>query len=273
MKNLKKGFLFTVALFFTTLAFSQQSEYYQRADSLFRDAARKTKCPERAQVLLEYAAWNHRMVLVLASQSSSAGPKPTTPIPPCDGDMVGGGGSNGNAAGSSASNAGAGQVQTGINNITALGNLANTIGPSAKFGIGGDYISTLSGDRGIYFSSGIGISGKVEIPISSTVNFTFGDVEEILNTGTAAQRNHGLEPSYNFNIPKISLKYFISEPLFFEGEGGYAISSSSSVFKSGIAYSFGLGLDAGAFELSGRYESWGDAGDITQLALHVGIRF
>jgi ankyrin repeat protein len=78
-------------------AFSQQSEYYQKAARAYLTAASKTKCPERAKVLKEYADWNQCMVDVLAGRKSACTVQPTTPIPPCDGDMIGGSGSNPNA--------------------------------------------------------------------------------------------------------------------------------------------------------------------------------
>lgn len=274
MENSKKGFLFVILVLFASNGFGQQSEYYKRAAELFRQAEAKTKCPEKAQVLEEYAKWNDRMVHSLADPSFSAGAKPTTPIPSCDGDNIGGGGSHsdGNSSNSQAISTESGQVQTGIDNITALSNMANAIGPSAKFGIGADYAPIFSGNNGIYFSQGIGVSGKVEIPISKTVSIGIADLEEIIDVTSAAQKDHNLKPSYNFNVPKISLKYQIAKPLYFEVEGGYCVSSSPD-FKNGLAFSIGLGIDAGAFELGGRYESWGSNSEITQLAVHLGVRF
>jgi hypothetical protein len=89
-----------------------QSAYYQKAAQVYRDAAAKTKCPAtRGKVLIEYAEWNERMVKVLAGTLSSAGPQPTTPIPPCDGDMIGGG------SGSASSATGNGAVSSPISSL------------------------------------------------------------------------------------------------------------------------------------------------------------
>lgn len=70
--------------------FSQQQRvYYEGARDAYLKAAANTKCPERAAVLREYAAWNQCMADVLAGTKSSCSEQPTTPIPPCDGDMTG----------------------------------------------------------------------------------------------------------------------------------------------------------------------------------------
>jgi len=85
-------------LIFTSNVFGQegQSVYYAKARDAYLNAASKTKCQDRAAVLKEYADWNQCMVDVLAGRKSSCGSQPTTPIPPCDGDMIGGVGSNSN---------------------------------------------------------------------------------------------------------------------------------------------------------------------------------
>lgn len=93
MKKNKKT-LFAMAIFIAGSAFGQQSEYYQQARNAYLEAARKTQCPlTRGKVLNEYASWNDRMVKVLAGVLTTAGTKPTTPVPPCEGDMTGGAGS------------------------------------------------------------------------------------------------------------------------------------------------------------------------------------
>lgn len=100
MRNLKMFWL-TATLFFVGYAFTQaqQSVYYQKAAKLYREAAAKTKCPSiRGKVLIEYAEWNERMVKVLAGTLSKAGEEPTKPVPPCDGDMIGGGSGNLNSS-------------------------------------------------------------------------------------------------------------------------------------------------------------------------------
>jgi len=92
MRNIKLTLLImTMLIVNQEVAQAQQSVYYQKAAKLYRDAAAKTNCPStRGKVLIEYAEWNERMVLVLAGSLSTAGEQPTTPVPTCDADMIGG---------------------------------------------------------------------------------------------------------------------------------------------------------------------------------------
>jgi len=91
-----KLFILLLLTLITTGVYSQQSEYYQKAAQAYLTAASKTKCSDRAKVLKEYAEWNQCMVDVLAGRKSSCGTQPTTPIPQCDGDVIGGSGNNPN---------------------------------------------------------------------------------------------------------------------------------------------------------------------------------
>ncbi len=76
----------------------QQSVYYQKAATTARKAAEKTKCPDRIPYLIRIAEWNECMVDLLAGRKSSCGELNLGTVPPCDGDMIGGGNANMNAA-------------------------------------------------------------------------------------------------------------------------------------------------------------------------------
>ena len=96
---------------------AQQSVYYEKARDLYKAAAGKTKCPDRAAVLMEYSNWNQCMVDELAGRTTNCAASISTPIPPCDADASGSGSSSGQTAGSSND-----QTQ-GVNNaVAAIGN-------------------------------------------------------------------------------------------------------------------------------------------------------
>ena len=75
---------------------AQQREYYERAAKLYREAAQKTKCPERARYLNAMAAYQDCVAAQLGGRTAPCQP-PAGDTPPCSGDMVGGGGATGGA--------------------------------------------------------------------------------------------------------------------------------------------------------------------------------
>jgi hypothetical protein len=106
MKKIVKNFFFLAPLLVTNKIFAQltpQSAYYTKAANDIRIAEGKTACPDRARVLEEYAKWNDRMAASFSNPSISVGPAPTTPIPPCSGDMIGGGNGSGGSGNSTTS--------------------------------------------------------------------------------------------------------------------------------------------------------------------------
>lgn len=268
----------------TVAAFGQQSdhqsEYYKRAAEVARDAARKTKCPERQQWCIRLAEWNEKMVEVLAGRLSSAGPQPTTPMPPCPGDMVGGGSVKGEKAPGSSpatafpeTDAASSSGLDATSGIQSLADAAQSLGDGVKFGIGGEYGSIPGGSIGTLFKHSLGVTGKLEIPLSKSLNFALSNTFQIFDTGERAQNKYGLETSYQFNTARLGLRFFPDEHgFFFDGDVGEAFSTSDT-FKGGVAYAIGLGFVVGNIVLGGRYESWGSDSTITQIAAHLGIRF
>jgi hypothetical protein len=98
--------------------YAQQSDYYGKARDLYRAAAAKTKCPDRAAVLMQYADWNQCMVDQLAGRSVSCAASISTPIPACDGDAMGSGSSSGGGTYGSPG----GGAQAANNAVAAIGN-------------------------------------------------------------------------------------------------------------------------------------------------------
>jgi hypothetical protein len=220
------------------------------------------------------------MVDVLAGKRSTAGPQPTEPAPDCPGDMIGGGEGKGDkapssspamAAPSSYPVSGAGSDAT--SGIQSLAEAAQSYGEGAKFGIGGEYGSEPGGSIGALFKHSLGITGKLEIPLSKSLNFALSNTFQIFDTGERAQSKYGLESNYQFNTAKLGLRFFPDEHgFYFDGDVGQAISISDT-FKGGFAYAIGLGFVLGNVVLGGRYESWGADSEITQIAAHLGLRF
>jgi len=119
--------ILSLSLFFVSKSFAQEAAiHYEKARDAFRDAASKTKCPDRARVLNKYADWNQCMVDLLAGRGTGC-PAITTPIPPCDGDRVGGGNSSGSTNSSASSANGTDELANSIAGfINAISEIANT---------------------------------------------------------------------------------------------------------------------------------------------------
>lgn len=107
--KLLAGGLIVLSVLWPRSGEAQQREYYERAAKLYREAALKTKCPERARYLNAMAAYQDCVVRQLGGSTAPCQPPPGE-TPPCSGDMVGGGAATGAAGAATAAPSGSASV-------------------------------------------------------------------------------------------------------------------------------------------------------------------
>lgn len=191
-------FLFGVLGLLSANLFAQQREYYIKARDAYLKAATNTKCPERARVFKEYADWNQCMADVLAGTKTNCPASPTTPIPPCEGDMMG-------SNGSSATGAPSGSSSTNQN----TDDLANSVKEIA------DGVSELA---------------KMKLEDNATANDWF-----MISGGANLQGDAGPIAGTTADIGKLSGGYFSAQAL---SRKGMSFMSSYTALNSDYFHSF-----------------------------------
>ena len=131
------------------------------------------------------------------------------------------------------------------------------------------------GDAGDVYSSMLGGSVKVEIPVASALFATVsgGYTKPSLKKEL---KDFGFESSGIIPL-KAGLKYFFTSNFYGAGEIGAAIGTADGA-ETLLAFAPGIGIsypvsDKNDIDAGVRYESWSKNGSINQIGFHVALKF
>lgn len=137
------------------------------------------------------------------------------------------------------------------------------------------------GDASDVYSFGLGVSGKIEAPVASSLNFT-GNIGltnfMIKDNVKQFLRLAGDNSSSRWFIPlEAGLRYYINPNFYGEGQIGASISTKDGV-GTAFAYTPGIGVifptsGGDAFDAGFRYEAWSKDGTLGFIGLHVAYKF
>jgi hypothetical protein len=126
------------------------------------------------------------------------------------------------------------------------------------------------------YNIGLGVSGKLELPIVAPVSFTLtGGFTSMFYKSNLFDSSR--TPGAAVFIPlKAGLKYYFAKSIYAEGEAGTAIETNygkqrSFAFSIGPGFVVPLSNDKQGIDISFRYESW--ANQLRQTGIRVAYRF
>jgi len=136
---------------------------------------------------------------------------------------------------------------------------------------------SLGGELGIpnygLYNVVVAASGKLEFPIVSPVSISLtGGLSTLFKRSTIFNNESAAADLF---VPlKAGVKYYFSQNVYLEGEGGVAIGLNNSKSTLGL-FSIGPGFDIpsdkNGVEIGLRYEDW--QGQLKQTAIRVAYRF